>query len=94
MNDINAIQDNVIQSGNSLVRRIKIGAVHNVYRNDGFVMVIRIVWMVPMKIKHYIIVHHLKHVMRINLDVIIIVVSVKNGFVVSENLFCFFCFEL
>lgn len=85
-NDINVTPDNVTQNVNSPVRQIKTGVEPNVYRNDGFVMVIQIVWMVPMRIQHYIIVHHPKHVMLINLDAIIIVVLVKNGFVVCCNL--------
>lgn len=82
MNDINATLANVIPNVNLLVLPIKIGAEANVYLKDGFVMVILIVWMVPMRIVLCILVLHLKLVTLINLNAIIIDVSVKNGFAV------------
>lgn len=68
---------NVTKKRNSPVLKINHGDVLNVYRKNGYAMVIRIVLMEPMKTLRYIIVRHLNHVAKICLHAKMDDVSIK-----------------
>lgn len=68
---------NVTNKPNLLVKQIRLGVGHSVYRGNGCVMVILIVLMVLMKIQRYIIVPHLSLVEKINLLAPMVDVSIR-----------------
>lgn len=68
---------NVTKKPNLPVKRINPGDVPSAFQRNGFVMVIQIVLMVPMRIQHFIIVQHLNRAVKINLLVRIAGASIR-----------------
>lgn len=74
---INVMIVNVTKRPNLLVKRIRNGIEHNVFRVNGSVMAIQTVWMVLMRIRPFITVRLRKTAVTISSDVIMDDASIR-----------------